>query len=137
MTIYSYDDLRGAEHIDSRDLIETADALREQYANSAPGGASDPKLAELVGTEPLTHEEMTLLAAIEDLETEGITDWEYGAQFIREDRFVDYAQDLADDLGFVAEGWPGSYIDWERAARDLAMDYTSVTFLGADYLVRS
>lgn len=40
--------------------------------------------------------------------------------------FVEYAQELAEDLGAVDEGasWPNSYIDWERAARDLAMDYT-------------
>jgi len=36
----------------------------------------------------------------------------------------EYAEDLADDLGLVNEdaSWPYSYIDWERAARDLFMD---------------
>lgn len=37
----------------------------------------------------------------------------------------DFAQELADDLGLVPDEqpWPLSYIDWERAARDLFMDY--------------
>ena len=35
----------------------------------------------------------------------------------------DYAQDLAEDCGLVNEdaSWPNSYIDWERATRDLFM----------------
>lgn len=39
----------------------------------------------------------------------------------------DFAQSLADDLGLINEdaSWPNSYIDWERAARDLMMDYFS------------
>lgn len=38
----------------------------------------------------------------------------------------DFAQELADDLGCINPdaGWPNSYIDWERAARDLFMDYS-------------
>lgn len=41
----------------------------------------------------------------------------------------EYAEQLADDLGLIQAdaGWPNSYIDWERAARDLFMDgYHSV-----------
>ncbi len=37
----------------------------------------------------------------------------------------DFAYQLADDLELVPQGndWRNSYIDWERAARDLMMDY--------------
>jgi len=37
----------------------------------------------------------------------------------------DFAQCLADDMGLLSDEyqWPNSYIDWERAARDLMMDY--------------
>lgn len=41
----------------------------------------------------------------------------------------DFAQDLAEELEAVPEeySWPASYIDWERATRDLFMsDYFSV-----------
>jgi hypothetical protein len=33
--------------------------------------------------------------------------------------------------------WPLTCIDWERAARELAYDYSSVSFDGTDYYIRS
>ena len=41
------------------------------------------------------------------------------------DSHEDFAYQLADDMGMVPEGndWPTSYIDWQRAARDLMFDY--------------
>jgi antirestriction protein len=53
--------------------------------------------------------------------------------------FEQYAEELAEELGLIPEGnqWPTYCIDWERAARELAMDYTSVTYAGTDYLIRS
>ena len=58
---------------------------------------------------------------------------------ILEDDFEDYARQLADDLGAIPDEnrWPCTCIDWERAARELAMDYTSVEYQGDTYLVRS
>lgn len=52
MTIHSYDELRGAEHIDSRDLIDTAEALSLSIE--------------------LTADESALLLAIGDLERLGV-----------------------------------------------------------------
>lgn len=58
---------------------------------------------------------------------------------IRESDFEEYAQDLAEDIGAIDRdmSWPNYCIDWEQAARDLAMDYTPFQFEGTDYLVRS
>lgn len=65
----------------------------------------------------------------------------YEPTLIREDAFVEYAQELAEDIGAVPEPgispWPLYCIDWERAARDLRHDYSSVSFDGHDWLVRS
>lgn len=60
---------------------------------------------------------------------------EDGVFLIAEDCFEEYAQELAEDIGAipVGAGWPAYCIDWALAARDLAMDYTSVTFQGRDY----
>lgn len=106
------------EMLDSRDLIEEANELR----------ALDER----------DEDEQELLDAIDELENEGIEDWEYGAQFIREDYFEEYAQQLAEDIGAIDPNasWPLTYIDWEAAARALQMDYTSVEFLGNTYFVR-
>jgi len=116
------DDVAGNDRLDSRDLIEYAETLR----------------ADVVGGEELSEDDVAALAAIDDLEASGIEDWEHGAHFIRKDCFEDYARELADDIGAIPNDaqWPCTCIDWERAARELAMDYTLVTFLGHDYYVR-
>jgi antirestriction protein len=65
-------------------------------------------------------------------------DWEYGETLIRDSYFVTYAQEMAEEIGAVNPdaGWPNSYIDWERAAEALQMDYTSVDFDGVTYWIR-
>ena len=39
----------------------------------------------------------------------------------------DFAMQMADNLGVERlRSWPGNYIDWEMATRDLMMDYTEI-----------
>jgi hypothetical protein len=84
------------------------------------------------------HEEWEELQELKELEQEcNYGDWSYGVTLIRDDKFEDYARDLADDIGGVKEGWPFDYIDWERACDALKMDYSSVEFAGYTYWVRS
>lgn len=46
----------------------------------------------------------------------------YAGEFGSDEEF---AENLAEELGMVPSdaAWPNNYIDWERAARDLMMDY--------------
>ena len=64
-------------------------------------------------------------------------DW-YPGSMIRDSNFEDYAQELADDIGAIDRNasWPCNCIDWERAARELQMDYTSVDYDGVTYWYR-
>ena len=64
-------------------------------------------------------------------------DW-YPVTFIRDSYFVDYAQELAEELDLIPAGaqWPAYCIDWERAARELRVDYSSVEFDGVTYWYR-
>ncbi len=63
---------------------------------------------------------------------------------IRDSYFTEYARDLAkntvslpnDDPLLSWDTWPLSCIDWERAARQLQTDYSSVEFDGVTYWVR-
>jgi hypothetical protein len=87
------------------------------------------------------HDELAELDALRELasEAEGYSeDWKYGATLICDSYFVEYAQELADDIGAVNADadWPMCHIDWEAAADDLKQDYTSVSFDGVDYWVR-
>ena len=65
-------------------------------------------------------------------------DWQYGEQLIRDSYFKDYAMELAEDIGAVDANasWPNTCIDWDQAARELQMDYTSVEFAGVTYWIR-
>jgi hypothetical protein len=59
---------------------------------------------------------------------------------IAEDDFAEYAEELATDLGYISDDtnrWPFNHIDWEAAADELRQDYTTITYDGDDYLIRS
>lgn len=64
-------------------------------------------------------------------------DW-FPAQLIAESDFEDYAREFAEDIGAIPDDaqWPCTCIDWEKAARELQVDYSSVTYDGTDYLYR-
>jgi len=112
--------------IDSRDVIarieELASELRDEDCLSKEDG-----------------EELRTLRALAE-EAEGYAaDWHHGETLIRDSHFKDYAQELAEstgDVDFSKLTWPLTCIDWEQAARELKMDYTSVEFDGVTYWIR-
>lgn len=64
-------------------------------------------------------------------------DW-YPGSLIRDSYFQDYAEELADDIGAIDRNanWPCNCIDWERAARELQVDYSQVDWDGVTYWYR-
>jgi hypothetical protein len=96
-------------------------------ATASPTILDEDELAELESLRKLADEASSYAA-----------DWEYGETLIRDSYFETYAQELAEDIGAVSSSasWPNSYIDWERAAEALQMDYTSVDFGGVTYWIR-
>lgn len=126
-TITNSDDI-----IDSREVIARIEELegeRDAFEDTEQWAAeNEDDSAELAA--------LTALAE----EAEGYaSDWKYGETLIRDSYFEDYARELADDIGATdkKQSWPHNCIDWERAARELQMDYTSVDFDGVTYWVRS
>lgn len=101
------------ERIDSRDLIQWLEENED---------------------DPDEEERCEEIRSLEDC----CEDWIYGAAFIREDSFQEYAQELAEDIGAINRdlSWPLNCIDWEQAAEALAMDYTTVEYDGHTYYVR-
>jgi hypothetical protein len=146
-TTYEWERL-GGEVMDTRDLIAVAEEIREALdalsgENTLDGLRDESALEALESSSGCPDDDEAeareILAAIEELESEGITDWQYGEALIREDYFTEYARQLADDIGAVnadAE-WPNSYIDWERAAEALKQDYTEVEYRGVTYYMRA
>ena len=109
----------GDDIIDSRDVIqaiEDLEAEKEQFGDE--------------------FDEAELLAQLKELdESVGGRDWRDGVTLIRDGYFETYAQELAEDIGAIGRdlAWPANCIDWERAARELQMDYSSAEFGGVDY----
>lgn len=112
------------DQIDSRDVQERIDELTAAGVNE-PGDITD------------VWEELRELQKLREayIEMYNESSWRFGAQFIRDSYFEDYAQELAEDIGAInAEAvWPNNFIDWERAASELKMDYMSIEFGGVDF----
>jgi antirestriction protein len=134
--------------IDSRDVIARIEELEAEIAQLT-------EMRERALTEMLSQEEQDELrdlfetvednadelAALRELAEEAsgyAADWLYGETLIRDSYFVTYAQELAEDIGAINPdaAWPATCIDWEQAARELQIDYTSVEFDGVTYWIR-
>jgi hypothetical protein len=122
-----------ADYLDSRDIEERIKELKVENKESKKAGE-----LEMVRVYILAELEGLLKLKEQYVNDFGASNWECGAQFIRESYFKDYAQEFAEDCGLVKDNlqWPNNYIDWEQAARELAMDYSSFDFNGIDYLAQ-
>lgn len=126
--------------IDVRDLMGRVDELRSEREDDEEAN-NDWDWAE---HNPDDAEELAALEAIlADLAGNGGDEqWEgdwYPVTLIRDSYFKDYAMDLAEDVcsdAIANASWPLTCIDWERAARELRVDYTSTEIDGVTYWYR-
>jgi len=118
-----WEGIKGSDRLDSREIQQAYDDLMEELE-------IEERQAE--------EDEQEFIDAVDELRGE-LSEWDYGAFLIAEDDFEDYAREFASDIGAITgdEAWPANCIDWEKAASELQHDYTSVSFLGYDYLTRS
>lgn len=112
------------DYIDSRDII----GLRDE-------------LGDLIDEGEATEEDRDLFEFVNGICEEGadyVPDWEWGETLIADHAFQDYAQEFAHDCGMAPDTnqWPNYCIDWERAARDLQMDYYPIEIDGTTYWAR-
>ena len=129
-----------ADYIDVRDIIARVLELRDERDeynekmgspdawDSVPDGEPD-ELAMLEGI-------LSKLAGYGgDEEFEGDL---YPVGLIADSYFQEYAQNLAEECGMVdtSASWPMNCIDWEQAARELQMDYSSIKIRGFTYWYR-
>ena len=116
-----------ADMIDIRDVIARVEFLEEVT------GEHD---------EETRHEQEILEGLLSDLKGYGGDeqwrgDW-YPIALIRDSYFKTYAQDLAEDIGAIDRNarWPNTCIDWDKAARELQTDYSTVELDGTTYWYR-
>lgn len=137
--------------IDLRDVIARFETLESELQNlrddlDESSGVTAVATARrnlenwLNGEEGQEFDSLTLL--IDDCEGNGGDEqWRgnwYPVGLIRCTYFKEYAQDLAEDCGMIQDNakWPYTCIDWDKAARELLMNYTTVSFNGIDYHCR-
>lgn len=134
MSIDNTDDV-----IDSRDVIARIEELTLARADLLSDDALDAEhvAINVAGWDEANATELGALSALAEQAEGYAEDWAHGVALIRDSYFKDYAQELADDCGEPAPtSWPYTCIDWDQAARELQMDYTSVDFAGVTYWVR-
>lgn len=123
----AHEEFTEAEALDSSPefLVPLNQAIGQARAALAEWEADDGK-------------ELAILKALADEASGYAADWQYGETLIRDSYFKDYAMELADDICAVPNNasWPLTCIDWDQAARELQMDYTSVDFDGVTYWIR-
>jgi|CXWL01.1.fsa_nt_gi hypothetical protein len=109
--------------LDTRNLEKRITELEEMSEEGGTGRDEDEE-AEL----------KDLLDAREE-----ISEWDSGETLIADSYFEEYAQDLAEDLGFISSNvqWPATCIDWKEAAEQLQQDYSSLEIEGVTYWYRS
>jgi hypothetical protein len=112
-----------SNRIDTRDLIEEADELEQDP--SSHGNLSASEVQERV-------------TAIRSLISELGHNAEYGMVMVPRDEFEDYAREFAADIGAIDSeaNWPANHIDWSGAAKQLSVDFHSVSFDGTNYYAR-
>ena len=139
------------------DLAQQAKDARERIAELEAADPGSTELGELLeqasdiwmaedGTELAyspdfgedEYDELKELVSLAE-QGEGCGDWEHGATLIRDDYFQTYAEQLAEDLGYISRDvrWPYTCIDWEQAADELRQDYSVVEWGDISYLIRS
>lgn len=123
----------------SDDLIDSRDVIaRIEELEGARDAAQEESEAALIAWLEANGEELTALKSLADEASGYASDWQHGETLIRDSYFEDYARQLAEDIGAIPENsaWPCTCIDWEQAAKELQMDYTSVDFDGITYWTR-
>ncbi len=123
-----------------RDTLATAqDELKEADTDEAKAEAQEAIDAAEIDFGKEEQDELKALESIKDEigESRGKINGE-GGPFVDESDFKEYARELAEDIGAIDPdaGWPLGCIDWEKAADELKMDYSSIEWNGTTYLYR-
>jgi hypothetical protein len=139
-----------ADIIDSRDVIKLIEelegeikALNEErseltFNEDEMSGYDNDRVAEIDDELKELQGQLEPLFSLAE-EGRGSSDWSYGETLIADSYFKEYAEQLAEDLGYTNKDvqWPYTCIDWDRAADDLKMDYFSVNFGDETFWIRS
>lgn len=141
-TISNNDDI-----IDSRNVIERIEELEEelQSLTDAVDEAEEGDERDEAQMNLDCFDKQELLE-LKELASDACSspDWEHGESLIRDSYFVEYIKELIHECYDVPENfesgtWPWNHMkmDYDAAAEEAKIDYTSVEFGGVQYWIRS
>ena len=132
-------------YIDTRDLIETRDKLKQEILDSFL--ENFPHYEEMTESfedilfeeEEIEswkqdwQEEINQITCIDEVEDEIGSEFDFGVILIPEDDFTDYVEDLLEGCGDISDDFE---IDWEATAEDVKQDYSELEYEGETYFYR-
>ncbi len=101
------------------------------------------ELEDRMGEDDCTDEEIKELAEIREVINNTYIDPNVlrndGILFISKRIWIEYVRELVTEVGYISEDFPWwieECIDWEKVAKNVALDYTKVEIVGYTYYVR-
>lgn len=147
----SIDELTRNDVIDSRDLVDLLERLKDDVENDKTTHEEEEEQAKQEAEEegavftptPFDEDEdrQALIKALEELkeECEG-SGWRDGIGFIRSSYWKDYCEQLASDFGYIKQDGDRNplldCIDWEKWADMVAVDYHVIDIGDTEYYWR-
>ena len=139
-----------AQYIDTRDLIETRDELKQEILDSfledfphyeeMTESFEDIRFEEeeVQGWRDVWQEEIDQISRIGEIEDEIGSEFDFGVTLIPEDDFTNYIEDFLEDIGYIPKDFPSWIeIDWEATAENVKQDYSELEYEGKYYLYRA
>lgn len=139
----------GGDVFDSRDVIERIEELEmetegctvcDRDGTDKSGDTCTNCHGEGEIVIPENAEELAQLRAlVDEIDAYAGDSARDGVGLIADRYFTRYAQELAEEIGAIdpSASWPNDCIDWERATRQLKMDYSEIETPWGVYWVRS
>lgn len=120
--------------IDSRDIVEKI----KEYESELEDIPEEDTKARDEWSDENQEDYKALLRMVDEIDGYSGDSAKDGVTLIRDSYFETYCQEFAEDIGAINKdsSWPNNCIDWEKAARELQMDYTSLEFDGVTYWFR-
>lgn len=137
-------------HLDTRDLIEERDKLKQEILESFLDGF--PHYEEMTDSFEDIHfeeeeieswkedwvDELNSIREIDELESDiDNGEWDYGVPLIEDYYFEDFVEEELEQIGYIPKDFPTWIeIDWVKTANNMKQSYTEVEFRGLTYLYR-
>lgn len=135
--------------LDTRDLSKRREELKEEILNSFLENFPQYKEMtdyfedirfeeeELESWKEDFEDELEEIKEIDIIEDEFGSEFEYGVTLIDVDNWVEYVEELLEDLGYIPKDFPSWIkINWEATANNVEQDYIEVEYRGNSYLGR-